>query len=557
MVGKVQELIMVSKDHSPSPKAHKKHKQLQKIKSTSPTRQNISPILKPIDQYLDDLNDSYITEFKSDIYSNISIVSSDIDRLSQSFNSKVKRHYQYLVKLLPILIIFLPSLLKIFFPKIIKFGNLEIGDNNNNPSNILIDFFSILLICWIIKFLLDWPWKWYSQINEIKQKLYTLLESDVNSNKDFTKLTNQSLTILKIQQIVSLIMCIGSPFLSGVLLVLARDYIVVIGNDESSQGKSSLIFSDLNIGIFVSCGIIRVIIQISEHIQQSTASIEIKTEKLISDSNHKNSLEIEQNNNNVHGSNMILDRLNHVEQQLNQLTQKFDNFYNTNKLSIDKNLTFLSSKHFKILEKEINELHFNLHTKTNDLDNKIHTMMISQDQSPQKTTNTQHSLHGIPLSPKKPSYIGGGSNSNNSFFPLEQYSKFSKQLPSPLSRLGQFFPLLDDSDSSDGNDKASNEIAIKELSNLDAIHKYDLTSRPIVEYLLNFPYLFRKLVWKLISYVPLSVLKSIYFILLSILDILLAKASNNNDENDEMKVKLINKQHEPLFDESFEEIITR
>lgn len=549
---------MVTKDHSPSPKAHKKHKQLQKIKSTSPTRQNnISPILKPIDQYLDDLNDSYITDFKSDIYSNISIVSSDIDRLSQSFNSKVKRHYQYLVKLLPILIIFLPSLLKIFFPKIIKFGNLEIGDNNNNPSNILIDFFSILLICWIIKFLLDWPWKWYSQINEIKQKLYTLLESDVNSNKDFAKLTNQSLTILKIQQIVSLIMCIGSPFLSGVLLVLARDYIVVIGNDESSQGKSSLIFSDLNIGIFVSCGIIRVIIQISEHIQQSTASIEIKTEKLISDSNHKNSLEIEHNNNN-RDSNMILDRLNHVEQQLNQLTQKFDNFYNTNKLSIDKNLTFLSSKHFKILEKEINELHFNLHTKTNDLDNKIHTMMMSQDQSPQKTTNTQHSsLHGIPLAPKKPSYIGGGSNSNNSFFPLEQYSKISKQLPSPLSRLGQFFPLLDDSDSSDGNDKASNEIAIKELSNLDAIHKYDLTSRPIVEYLLNFPFLFRKLVWKLISYVPLSVLKSIYFILLSILDILLAKANTNNDENDEMKVKLINKQHEPLFDESFEEIITR
>ena len=116
---------------------------------------------------------------------------------------------------------------------------------------------------------------------------------------------------------------------------------------------------------------------------------------------------------------------------------------------------------------------------------------------------------------------------------------------------------MDDSDSSDGNDKASNEIAIKELSNLDAIHKYDLTSRPIVEYLLNFPYLFRKLVWKLISYVPLSVLKSVYFILLSILDILLAKANNNNDENDEMKVKLINKQHEPLFDESFEEVITR
>lgn len=520
-----------------------------KSKKSSPTRQ-LSPVLKPIDQYLIDLNDCCYTDFKSESNS----IVSDLDRFPQSFNSKVKRHYQYLVKLLPILIIFLPPLLKIFFPKIIKLGHFEIGDNKNDPSNILIDFFSILLICWIIKFLLDWPWKWYSQINEIKQKLHALLESTQDEDKDFQKITNQNLTVLKLQRLCALIMCVGSPFLSGVLLLFARSYIAVIGNDE--EHEKSLIFSDLNIGIFVSCGIIRVVIQISEHIQQSTASIEINTEKFISQLNHKSSLDIELRSNTKNSQpTAVLDRLATVEQQLNQLSKKFDAFYGTNKLSIEKNLTFLSSKHFKILEKEINELQFNLHTKTNDLETKIHSIVPPESSSstPELIQRSQHSsLHGIPLSPKKPSHIG---SSSNSFFPVEQYSKLAKQLPSPLSRLGQFFPLLNDYSNQEDSNTEPSEIAMKQLSNLDAIHKYDLTSRPIVEYLLNFPFVFKHIVWKIVSYVPISVLKAIYLILLGILDVLLAKA-NGNDEVDEIKLKF-REGESSLNDESFEEIIAR
>ncbi|CCH46517.1 hypothetical protein BN7_6110 [Wickerhamomyces ciferrii] len=76
-----------------------------------------SPILKPIingvDQYLQDLNDSSFisdsnisTGTRSEISSNSFY--SDFERLSQAFNSRAKIHYQYMVKLLPILIIFLP-----------------------------------------------------------------------------------------------------------------------------------------------------------------------------------------------------------------------------------------------------------------------------------------------------------------------------------------------------------------------------------------------------------------------------------------------------------------
>lgn len=503
-------------------------------KKSSPARH--SPIMKPIDQYLNDLNEIYI-----DVRSESSIIS-DIDRITQGFNSRIQRHYHYLVKLLPILIIFLPSLLKIFFPKIIKFGKIEIGDNKNNPSNILIDFFSILLICWIIKFLLDWPWKWYSQINEIKQKLYTLLESTEESDKDFQKITNQNLTVLRIQQFCALIMCVGSPFLSGVLLLFARGYIVVIGNDE--ENDRSLIFSDLNIGIFVSCGIIRVVIQISEHIQQSTASIEIKTEKFISQHNHRNSLDIELRDR--HQDAMILDRITLLEQQVKKLTKKFDAFYHTNKLTIESNMTFLSSKHFKILEKEINELHFSLQNKTTDLEAQLQSINLHDSQENQKQQQ-QSSLHGIPLSPKTPSYIS--PKSNTSFFPIDKYSKVARQLPSPLARLTQIFPMLDDS-----SEKAqeTNEIAIKELSNLDAIHKYDLASRPIVEYLLNFPFFFRRIVWKIISYIPLSVLRLIYFVLLSILDVLLSKA-----HKDDVVMNSKTKELDNLTDGSFDEVVAR
>lgn len=513
-----------------------KLKPTRSSKKSSPTRH--SPIMKPIDQYLNDLNDSY-TELRSE-----SSFISDIDRITQGFNIRVQRHYHYMVKLLPILIIFLPSLLKIFFPKIIKLGKIEIGDNKNNPSNILIDFFSILLICWIIKFLLDWPWKWYSQINEIKQKLYTLLESTQEGDDDFRKITNQNLTILKLQQLCSLLLCIGSPFLSGLLLLFARDYIVVIGNDE--ENDRSLIFSDLNIGIFVSCGIIRVVIQISEHIQQSTASIEIKTEKFISKHNNRSSLDIELRSR--HQDAMILDRITILEQQVKKLTKKFDAFYNTNKLTIENNMTFLSSKHFKILEKEINELHFSLENKTTDLEAQLQAVQSYDQQENQKQQQQQSSLHGIPLSPKTPSYFS--PKSNNSFFPIDKYSKVARQLPSPLARLTQIFPMLDDSSE---EAQETNEIAIKELSNLDAIHKYDLTSRPIVEYLLNMPFLFRRLVWKIISYVPLSVLRLVYFILLSILDVLLSKTHKNDDIHLHPKAKETN----DITDGSFDEVAVR
>lgn len=531
----------------------------QKKQTASPTRSNqqsISPMLKPIDSYLNDINDSY-----TDLRSDSSAIISDIEKISQNFNTRVKSHYRYLVKLLPILIIFLPSLLKIFFPEIIKFGHFEIGDQKNNPSTILIDFFSILLICWIVKFLLDWPWKWYTQINEIKQKLYTMLESSIDAedvDKDFQNRTNQNLTILKIQHTLALIMCVLSPFLSGILLLFSRDYIVVIGNDDGTD--KSLIFSDLNIGIFVSCGIIRVVIQISEHIQQSTASIEIDTEKFIMDHNHRNLSRIDMlDHNNEEKEGMVLDRLTKLETQFQQLSKKFDAFHNNNRLTNENNLTFLSSKHFKILEKEINELHYKLDTRTNDLENKISLMFTTSHPSggQDQLVKSQHSsLHGIPLSPMKPSYSRSTPSSNNSFFPVDQYNKFTKQLPSPLSKLGSIFPIFNNEPSTSPDiEHKSNEIAIKELSNLDALNKYNLGSRPIVEYLINFPFFFQKLIWKMVSYVPLSVLKGIYIILLSILDALLTKVNEQNHEDDEMNVKL--GQRDPIIDESFEEIISR
>ncbi|CCH46518.1 hypothetical protein BN7_6111 [Wickerhamomyces ciferrii] len=425
----------------------------------------------------------------------------------------------------------------------------------------------------MIKFLLDWPWKWYGQINEIKQKLYTLLESTKEDQSDFQKITIQNLTILKIQQFCALIMCIGSPFLSGFLLLFARDYIIIIGNDDGND--QSLIFSDLNIGIFVSCGILRVVIQISEHIQQSTASIESKTEKFISEHNHFNSLDIELRHKEINQNVQLLDRITILERQMNQMSKKFEIFYNNNKFIIENNMTLLTSKHFKILEKEINELHYNIHTRTNDLDSKIHSIITTSSTTTQSFDNNQQqhhqyekenlqpipsnsfttpqiqnhqsnaSLHGIPLSPKSPSYH---PPSPPSILPFEQYTKLTQQLPSPLSKITSLIPILNpfqDRSTTQDQDIFDAEITMKELSNLDALNKFNLGSRPIVEYVINIPFAFKSFTWFIISHIPINVLKIIYFVLLGILDILVSRAGIKDDQH-ELEVR--NRDHKDIKD---------
>jgi hypothetical protein len=409
----------------------------------------------------------------------------------------VQLHYRYLAKYLPILIIFTPAILTIFFPKVIQIGPFKIGDSENEPSDIVIGLLSILILCWIVKFLLDWPWKWYIQINDLKLKLKSILES--NTDEQIKKTTHESLKILNWQHVVSLSLCIMNPFICWLILFISRDHITIGSLDTKRQ-----ILSDLNIGVFVSCGLLRVVIQISEHVQKSTASIESKAEKLIHGSVAQEQTFLE-----IDGTNEIITRLEKIENQMNDTRAKVDIIYSKNKLTIENDMTFLTSKHFRILEKEINELNFKLNTKSLEFDEFLRSDTLEDSE---KTS----SLHGVSIS-KHPSYI---QDDNGPKYPIEQYSKALSQ--TPWMKLSQMFPVLEPfiQTSNEFDEHTLNELTLNTDNPLDQL----------IWLFLGIPLIIHRSIWAVISFIPTRLLRVFYLIVLNILDLLLDMTKKEKDD---------------------------
>lgn len=375
--------------------------------------------------------------------------------------SKAQLHYQYVVRYLPIFVIFIPSLLSLFFPQVIRIGVIQIGNESSNPSSIMVDLFCVLTICWIVKFLLDWPWKWYLQITDLKLRLGDCLDSKDEKLLDATR---ESISLLNRQQGISFLSCIVSPFICWSILLMTRERI--------SSGK---IFSDLNIGIFVGCGLIRVIIQASEHVQRSTAAIELKTEKLMQQNAHQRDqtfLEID--------STDLLMRMERLELMLSQTNGKLDLIYSKNKFNIDNGLSFLSSKHFKILEKEVNELNLKLEAQTSEFDH-----LLGQIQAPPEQKQ-RSSLHGAPIT-KHPTYLRSQGQ-----LPMEKL--FEQE--SPMVTFCDYLP------------------ALKEQGEKDMFTHF-------IWFMATAPLSIHKTIWTIVGFVPTRILKAVYWMVLMVLDVLL------------------------------------
>lgn len=452
----------------------------------------------------------------------------------KQFTFKAQLHYQYVVKYLPILIILIPSLLTLFFPEIIKIGDLQIGTSDYKPSAIVVDLCSILTLCWIVKFLLDWPWKWYLQIIDLKLKLSCYLESMMDDEQVKTA-AGDDMKELRWQERMSLICCVVTPFLCWGVLLFAREKILV-GLHRDNQ-----ILSDLNIAIFVSCGLLRVVIQVSEHIQKSTASIEQRAERLIQ-SNMRSLAHTPQD---MHlqpaaqffGNDMdLLDRMARMEVQIVDMSSKVDQIYSKNKLAIDNNLSFVSSKHFKIIEKEINELNYKLNTRSLELEEALvkahnvgdytnpHAQLQDEASSvpPLRSPETQTAMstHGVFLS-KHPAYFSDNEG-RGPMYPIEEYSRsLARGFPS-LLRLNEYFPVLEKLQPNGGqhdfDESALNDLT--EMNNNKIIEQ-------VIWMVIYTPIFINRIIWTVVSFVPTRVLRGVYAVALMALDALVYLATKS------------------------------
>ncbi|KAH3676306.1 hypothetical protein WICMUC_002102 [Wickerhamomyces mucosus] len=505
-----------------------------------------------------------------------------------TFSSKIKANYDKLVNLLPSFIILLPALIKILQPKIVQIWLLKTSgtgmnlaqqlkyyENNLKLSNLTVEFFSILIICWIIKFLLDWPWKWYLQINNIKIKYinFNLLHYEEKIKEKI----RSNLKVLNWQYFLSLSLCIIAPFLCGLLLLFSRNYIIIIDNHENS-----VIFSDLNIGLFVSCGLVRIIIQLSENVQSSTASIDINMEKIINDSFQNTILKKKEELSNFfeinHNQELLINldsKLGSLESNINDLNSKFLKF--EKKITQDqKNIPSNNNaihdsillKQFKLLEKEIYQFSRDLSLITQDMDykyNQLKKLILAKSSTPSvsiptitttKTTATtsnptstiskdaaataatrtaetttiptttkspstviekeenNESLHGVPLS--KTPYLKREKSFITIPITSNVRSSDNSTLYSKFDIINQFIPF--ELFISDNNE---HEYLLNELTSLDSLSVLNLSSRPIFGYIIRTPFVILALIWRIIMFIPNTVWKIGYFLMIQMVDLLI------------------------------------
>lgn len=494
-----------------------------------------------------------------------------IDRTLKIFTSSAQLHYRYAVKYLPILIILVPSILSLFFPRTIKVGSFQLGNEQSNPSAIVVDMFSILTLCWMVKFLLDWPWKWYLQINGLKAKLESYLDSqysnatdphqeEAHGGEEWQATADNSLRQLNWQQGASLVCCVITPFICWWILVFARDKIIVMG---ASGATSRVVLSDLNVVIFVSCGILRVIIQISEHIQRSTASIEQRTEKwfkLATIRRHSTAQHQDQNSGEMQEikaskrDEELSQRISRLEYQLSEVSSKIQMIYSRNKVTLDNEGTFLSMKHFKILEQEINEINYKLNNKYADLDsvifrlkeevvgtkqidtNSTRALVEQSDAIESKRPGHSSSLHGIVLT-KRPTYIPQGLNSSSGTlkYPVEEYAKSLKNgIPGFKSSWVQYL-------ASTLSPKEEGSVDDNDAEHLDDLHESNLNKltdlngsgnkamvQQVLWFFIDMPLFLQRLIWSMIAYIPTRLLRMVYLVALMILEVLVQITSSKS-----------------------------
>lgn len=467
--------------------------------------------------------------------------------------------------------------MKLFFPRVIRFGEFQLGDDLNHPSTIVVDIFSILLICWVVKFLLDWPWKWYLQISDLEMKLQVYQESVDKDLMGATKLnkgdaisgipkhqdiTQKGVDKLHRQHIQALGLCLLAPLLCGVILVVARRHIILIASvDGGANAGQGPIFSDLNIGIFVSCGLVRVVIQLSEQVQRSTASIEATTEKIIQ-IHVQESLDSELPESVVtydkikdHQSGLIevQSQLQLLQNDFNNLRGKFEPFYNKNRLTIENDIELLSIRHFKMLEKEVNELNHKLETKNIEVEH-LAMQFARASTSAQSTASSSadeekkpNSLHGVPLGTRTSTYMIDPQSGTPVKYPVGLPAKPQTiKAISSIEKVKLLFPELI-AYSTAAHSQQLDKFDEEALKQLETLHdggylKVDLTViLPLLRFLISLPFLAQRAFWKVVSYVPSQVLKVVYYMLLQGLDTLAEMYhKNQSDISDLNRVAQIN-----------------
>ncbi|KAI5960405.1 uncharacterized protein KGF55_004697 [Candida pseudojiufengensis] len=183
-------------------------------------------------------------------------------------------YQETIFKIFTYIIILLPTLTSILFPI-----NSNSIPKNEQIGNFIIDLLTVILISWVVRFTMEWPYNWMKKLQQTKSKLYIELKSINNLNNE-----NADKIILLIRkiytfEIIALICCLISSIFSSFLLIWTRKYTII------DQKRKKMIFNNVNIALLQFWSIFRIMITFIESLQNSSLNLNNSSIHLQNNSN--------------------------------------------------------------------------------------------------------------------------------------------------------------------------------------------------------------------------------------------------------------------------------
>lgn len=197
----------------------------------------------------------------------IDIFNSDIEAILSPFkqmekpDSKIDRG---IIKYFALVVILLPSIIGILTPS----GD---GRTSIDVANLVTDSFMVILVSWFINFTIEWPWNWHKNIIEAQDKLLESTNAFIRRVSTTEEVNSEILTkkvkafkkLSKFEN-YSLLLCFACTCMGAGIMRWSRNYI----NIEDKRRR--LVFSNLNIMLFLFLEIFRLVLILTERLQKLT-----------------------------------------------------------------------------------------------------------------------------------------------------------------------------------------------------------------------------------------------------------------------------------------------
>ncbi|KAI5953443.1 hypothetical protein KGF54_002815 [Candida jiufengensis] len=169
-------------------------------------------------------------------------------------------YYQETIfKLFTYIVILLPTLTSILFPI-----NSNTIPKNEQIGNFIIDLLTVILISWVVRFTMEWPYNWMKKLQQTKARLFKELNSNNNLNNENTDKIIMLIRKIYTFEIIALICCLISSILSSTLLIWTRKYTII------DQKRKKMVFNNVNIALLQFWSIFRIMITFIESLQNSS-----------------------------------------------------------------------------------------------------------------------------------------------------------------------------------------------------------------------------------------------------------------------------------------------